>query len=675
MKSNWRVTWFKPVRAGVVRTENSVSFAAELSESRESEECGVILVDHEGESHRIPFRQEGRRGSLYGLKLEGEDPGAFSYNFYQGDKIITDPYACQVLGLETWGEQAPQEREGAGDGQGPLGERQKRICAEDLYVRRRTSAFLGQEPFDWQGDEPLKIPLEESIIYGLNVRGFTMHKSAGVKARGTFEGLIEKLPYLTRLGITAVELMPCYEYDECMAPRIPFAGPENVLSALAQKPSHEEGVAWKAEAETPAARLNCWGFQKGFYFAPKASYSAEGKPVASFKRLVREFHKKRIEILMHFYFPQEIRQIQILEVIRHWVIEYHIDGVRLSGFHIPFRLIAEDPVLRNTKIRCSYVPGEDLSVVENPSFKNFITDNGNFRNDMRRFLKGDEGLINQALSYQRRNPRAHGVVNFMADYDGFSLYDSVCYERRHNEANGEDNRDGAELNYTWNCGVEGESRKKGVQELRLRQIKNALSFVFLSQGVPFLFGGDEFASSRQGNNNCYSQDNETGWVNWKKNSFAREVLDYTEFLIRLRRENAILHMKEELLVMDSIGCGYPDISYHGIEAWRPDLSFISRIVGIMLCGQYAPGGKESLYIVCNMHWESHKLALPRLGRNKKWEKIADTSMPSSLPAGTQEGEGTERQVQEESVITVCSRSVAVFRTVKRGKIRDRKRKS
>lgn len=658
MKSNWRVTWFKPVRAGVVRTKNSVSFAAELPEGRDFEECGVIVVDQKKESHRIPFQQEGRRGALYGLKLEGEDLEAFSYNFYQGDEIITDPYACQVLGLEAWGEEAPQE--------------------EGLYTRRRTSAFLGEDSFDWQGDEPLKIPLEESVFYGLNVRGFTMHKSSGVKARGTFEGLIEKLPYLTQLGVTAVELMPCYEYDECMAPQACFMGPEGTLPVLAENSSADkitdEGrTSQETKEKRNQVRLNCWGFQKGFYFAPKASYSAVGSPVISFKRLVREFHKNRIEILMHFYFPPEIRQMQILEVIRHWVIEYHIDGVRLGGYHIPFRLIAEDPVLKNTKIRCSFVPGEDLPAIENPAFKNFITDNGNFRNDMRRFLKGDEGLINQALFYQRRNPKAHGVVNCMADYDGFSLYDSVCYERKHNEANGEDNRDGTDVNYTWNCGVEGECRKKGVQELRLRQIKNALSFVFLSQGVPFLFGGDEFASSRQGNNNCYCQDNETGWVNWKKSGFAREILDYTRFLIRLRREHAILHMKEELLVMDSIGCGYPDISYHGIEAWRPDLSFISRIVGIMLCGQYAPGGKESLYIVCNMHWEGHKLALPRLGRNKGWEKIADTALPAGCGAARQEGEDGEGISHDESVISVCSRSVAVFRTVKSG--RGRKSRS
>ncbi len=506
------------------------------------------------------------------------------------------------------------------------------------------------------------IPLNESIFYGLNVRSFTMHKSSGVRNKGTFEGVAEKIPYFRELGITALELMPCYEYDECMEEqKKPAILPLSAAEPLKENSRKEEALE-DQEGEKPI-RLNCWGFQEGLYFAPKAAYSAGRSPVTSFKRLVRKLHQNGIEVIMQFYFPPQIGQMYMLEVIKYWVMEYHIDGVRLNGFHIPLRLIAEDAVLKNTKIWCSYVPGEELPVILNPSFKNFVTDNGNFRYDMRRFLKGDEGLINQALYYQRRNPKEHGVVNYMADYDGFSLYDSVCYERKHNEANGEDNRDGAEVNETWNCGAEGESRKKGIDQLRQRQIKNALSFVLLSQGVPFLFGGDEFACSRFGNNNSYCQDNETGWVKWRKTGFAKEILAYTKFLIRLRKSNGILHMKEELLVMDSIGCGYPDISYHGIEAWRPDLSYLSRIVGVLLCGKYSPEKGESFYIACNMHWESHELALPKLSKSKKWTKIADTFQPVGDFAEGPKESGAESGSGEERGFSINSRSIAIFRTV------------
>ena len=631
METNWRVTCFRPTKQGVVCTKNSVSFAAE---SVADKECGVVLYDKEGNCYRFPFQKEGRRGNLYGLKIEGEGLNNCFYNYYLGDRIVTDPYAWEIQGLEAWGEKRG----------------------------RKTRGFLGKRDFDWQGDEPLMIPLNESIFYGLNVRSFTMHKSSGVRNKGTFEGVAEKIPYFRELGITALELMPCYEYDECMEEqKKPAILPLSAAEPLKENSRKEEALE-DQEGEKPI-RLNCWGFQEGFYFAPKAAYSAGRSPVTSFKRLVRKLHQNGIEVIMQFYFPPQIGQMYMLEVIKYWVMEYHIDGVRLNGFHIPLRLIAEDAVLKNTKIWCSYVPGEELPVILNPSFKNFVTDNGNFRYDMRRFLKGDEGLINQALYYQRRNPKEHGVVNYMADYDGFSLYDSVCYERKHNEANGEDNRDGAEVNETWNCGAEGESRKKGIDQLRQRQIKNALSFVLLSQGVPFLFGGDEFACSRFGNNNSYCQDNETGWVKWRKTGFAKEILAYTKFLIRLRKSNGILHMKEELLVMDSIGCGYPDISYHGIEAWRPDLSYLSRIVGVLLCGKYSPEKGESFYIVCNMHWESHELALPKLSKSKKWTKIADTFQPVGDFAEGPKESGAESGSGEERGFSINSRSIAIFRTV------------
>lgn len=631
METNWRVTCFRPTKQGVVCTKNSVSFAAE---SVADKECGVILYDKEGNCYRFPFQKEGRRGNLYGLKIDGEGLNNCFYNYYLGDRIVTDPYAWEIQGLEAWGEKRG----------------------------RKTRGFLGKRDFDWQGDEPLMIPLNESIFYGLNVRSFTMHKSSGVRNKGTFEGVAEKIPYFRELGITALELMPCYEYDECMEEqKKPAILPLSAAEPLKENSRKEEALE-DQEGEKPI-RLNCWGFQEGFYFAPKAAYSAGRSPVTSFKRLVRKLHQNGIEVIMQFYFPPQIGQMYMLEVIKYWVMEYHIDGVRLNGFHIPLRLIAEDAVLKNTKIWCSYVPGEELPVILNPSFKNFVTDNGNFRYDMRRFLKGDEGLINQALYYQRRNPKEHGVVNYMADYDGFSLYDSVCYERKHNEANGEDNRDGVEVNETWNCGAEGESRKKGIDQLRQRQIKNALSFVLLSQGVPFLFGGDEFACSRFGNNNSYCQDNETGWVKWRKTGFAKEILAYTKFLIRLRKSNGILHMKEELLVMDSIGCGYPDISYHGIEAWRPDLSYLSRIVGVLLCGKYSPEKGESFYIACNMHWESHELALPKLSKSKKWTKIADTFQPVGDFAEGPKESGAESGSGEERGFSINSRSIAIFRTV------------
>lgn len=609
MKQVLNITYCKPEKQGVFATENGYFFAAEILSEKES---GIILYDRKQKQLRIPFSKEGKRGSLYGVKIEGECSDFISYNYYEGDRIFTDPFAKGISGLEKWGDFKDKPRV--------------------------TYGLFPPSYFEWEKDEPLQIPYEDTIIYGLNVRSFTMHKSSGVKNKGTFEGIIEKIPYLTRLGITAIELLPAYEYEECMYPD--KAGNQTM----------EEAVKNCNTSVKDEKRLNCWGFQKGFYFAPKASYSME-RPDISFKKMVKALHRNGIEVMMQFYFPPKLQQSYILEILKYWVIEYHIDGVHLNGFNIPYAMIANEPVLKATKIRSVYLPVDEIYQDEVPIYRNLATDNGSFRNDMKRFLKGDENLMNQVLSYQKNNPASYGVINYLADYDGFSLFDCVSYERKHNEANGENNKDGSDCNYSWNCGIEGKTRKKAISDLRLKQIKNGLSFLFLSQGVPYLFSGDEFANTRFGNNNAYSQDNETGWIKWKTNCFSDEVFCFTCFLIDLRKKHPVLHMKKECKVMDYIACGYPDISYHGTEAWRPDTTYISRMVGIMLCGKYVPKEKDdSFYIAYNMHWESHELALPKLPKGEKWVKVMSTSSEKT----------EETLLSEENKILAEGRSVSLY---------------
>lgn len=607
MKQNVDITYYKPEKQGVYPVDGGYCFAAEM---QTAEECGVILYNKEGKRTRIPFSREGKRGTLYGIKVIG---GSFDrYNYYEGKTVYTDTYARGVVGLEHFG---------------AFGDKP-----------RSTYGRLYNDSFDWQGDEQLLTPYENTIIYGLNVRGFTMHKSSGVKHRGTFEGIAEKISYLKELGITAVELLPAYEYDECM-----------YISAHAPS-TMEEAIQNCTVPDQKIKRLNCWGFQKGFYFSPKASYAAE-RPDISFKKMVKALHENGIEVMMQFYFPPELTESYVLEVLKYWVIEYHVDGFRLNGFHIPYMVIAQEPLLKETKIHSVYLPVDEIYKERLPLMRHLAIDNGNFKNDMRRFLKGDENLINQVMYYQRNNPVSYGVVNYLADYDGFSLFDCVSYERKHNEANGEDNRDGTENNYTWNCGVEGRSRKKSIMDLRLRQMKNSLCFLFLSQGIPYLFSGDERACTRQGNNNAYCHDNDTSWINWRSSQFQEEVLSFARFIINMRMEHPILHRKEEFQIMDSLGCGYPDISYHGAEAWRPDVSYISRMVGILLCGKYIqPMEDNSFYIAYNMHWETHLLALPKLSKGKKWVKIMSTAAEDSQ---------TE-ELSDELKIRIKGRSVSVY---------------
>lgn len=578
------VKYVKPHTPGVMKTASGYRIAAVCEENLEN---GVILYPPKGKAVRIPFCDQGRQGTLYGMEIEGENLSEYSYHLYAGECVYTDPYARGIRGLQHFGNPKP------------------------------VSGCLKEYEFDWEGDRNPEIPYDEAILYGLNVRAFTRHKSSHVSHPGTFEGIVEKIDYFKELGITTLELMPCYEYDETKMK------PLYTESVLSEKDE-------KTAARIPEKRVNCWGFQKGFYFAPKASYSAS-IPELSFKTMVRALHKEHLEVILHFYFPEDVSQSMMLEVLKFWVMEYHVDGFRISGFHIPYRLLLEEPVLKNSKLWFSYIPEGELPDENVAGFKNIATDNGNFRNDMRRFLKGDEGLVNDFIRYQRNNPKGYAVINYLCDYDGFSLMDLVSYDRKHNEQNGENNTDGTDYNFSWNCGVEGSTKKKSILSLRKKQIKNALAFLMLSQGTPFLFSGDEFGNTRKGNNNAYCQDNEIFYVEWKEQTqLFEELKNFVKELIAFRKEHKILHMKRELKVMDSLGCGYPDISYHGQEAWRPDLSYASRLINLFLCGQYDRKDAPFLYLACNMHWEVHELALPKLPKNMKWKKVFSTEEETDL---------------------------------------------
>ena len=622
MRNHIRIAYYKPDRQGIFPCEGGYRFAVEFPAI--FKEAGLILYLKNGEEVKIPASLKDKRGTLYGFEVTGEELLGCHYLYYMDDETFTDPYAKGIAGLEKWGD-----------------------------FERKDKAIFGRiidESFDWGDENAPEIPYKDTIIYGLNVRAFTMHKSSGVKRKGTFEGVVEKIPYLKELGITTLELMPCYEYEECMV----------ISSKTKTLKETVENCTLKEER-----KLNCWGFAEGYYFAPKASYAVK-TPEISFKKMIKSLHENGLEVMMHFYFVPGLKQSFMLDVLKYWVTEYHIDGFRLSGFQLPHLMIAQEPVLKNIKIRTDYFNIEEIYGGEIPVYRNLLANNGNFYADMRRFLKGDENLINQVITYQRNNPDTHAVLNALTDYHGFSLYDSVTYERKHNEENGEENRDGSDYNYSWNCGVEGESRKKAIVELRIRQMKNALAFLFLSQGVPFLFAGDEFANTRFGNNNAYCQDNEIGWIKWKENRMSSEILSFSKELIALRKSRSILRKEEECRIMDFLGCGYPDISYHGTEAWRPDLTYISRMVGIMLCGKYAEEKEEaSLYIAYNMHWQKHELALPKLDKGYRWSRLLET------------GEAMEEAepVQAENKIQIPERCICLYQSVLDEKYKEDNRKN
>ena len=557
------------------------------------EDCGVILYPH-GETGelRFPFQSSDRIGSVFCMKLSGLSPAGYDYNFYKGDEVVTDPCAKRILGGGKWGERADGTLRGA----------------------------LAAPAFDWAGDRPLRTPLCDTVLYLLHVRGFTKHASSGVRAKGTFEGIAEKISYLKELGVTAVELMPAYEFPELEEPK-----PQGV--SMAEAAAHYRDKLPKADAEP---RINFWGYKKGYYFAPKASYARGGDPTASFKGMVKQLHENGIEVIMQFYFPGDVPPALVPEVLRHWVCEYHIDGAHLMGEGVPAGLAASDPLLAETKLFCQDFPADAVrGPGQEPEFKNLAYYRDSFLYDMRRFLKGDEDMLSSALYHLRNNPKQAGVVNYMTNYEGFSLADMVSYERRHNEENGEENRDGLSYNASWNCGVEGKTRKKSVLELRQRQMRNAAALLLFAQGTPMLTAGDEFGFSRGGNNNPWCQDNAVNWLDWRLVKRNGAFLQFVKDAIRLRKSHPILHRPEELTMMDFIAAGYPDLSYHGEEAWRLSVGKTSREAGVMYCGRYAKTDRRAdddfFYIAYNMHWEEKRLALPKLPAGLVWSVVMDTA--------------------------------------------------
>ncbi len=543
---------------------------------------GLVLYDRKsGNKEVIPFTKEYEIGNIYSLVVEGIRPDRYSYNFMEDGLEILDPYAKRVVGNESWGK--------------------KEVSL---------SAGIGLSKFFWEGDRPLHHSFEDGIVYQLHVRGFTRHSSSGVKKKGTFEGIVEKLPYLKELGITAVELLPAYEFMEQERSQQPPLTMEYVKENYKALPGRGG----------EKRRINYWGFKEAAYFAPKASYSGSKNPDISFKAMVKELHKQGIEVIMQFYFPPTLNSVYLLEVMRFWVEEYHIDGFRLLGVGIPIELLVSDPFLCNTKLLCEGFDGQGFYEGRKPVFRHVATYNDGYMFALRHFLKGDVGSLKNAFEAMLFESKWAGKMIYLTNYNSFTLKDMVSYDRKHNEDNGEEGRDGNTCNVSWNCGIEGPSKRKNILTLRKKQMKNALTLLFFSKGTPVILAGDEFENSQQGNNNPYCQDNLISWLNWKDLERSREHFEFTKQLITLRRQLALLKIQADEKSRRT-GVEYPYLSYHGKEAWRLEWNESNEEAGGILFYDE----QVYIYLAINMNWQETTLALPNLPGKNKWQLILDTT--------------------------------------------------
>ena len=526
-----------PLPLGVQISKNRVNFSIAVPADKD---CQLLLYRTGRKKPCRQFDMKPMIGEVRCIALEDIEPGDYEYNYLIDKEVVTDPYVKALAGTERWG--VKKER-------------------SEHEIRGR----LQMSDYDWEGDHTLQIPYHQVIAYSLHIRGFTRHPSSKVKAKGTFQGIIEKLEYLKDLGINQIHCMPVYEFEECQIYR------------------------------------NYWGYGAGSYFAPKSAYSADGDGTRGLKDMVKACHRSGIEVVLEMPFCTVADKMMMLECLRYYVMEYHIDGFIVNPFVISTESVHADPFLKNTKIM-----EHELG----------------FQTVMRRFLKGDEGMIHDVIYWLKHHSKEQGIFNYITDQNGFTLNDLVSYDAKHNEENGEHNQDGPDYNYSWNCGAEGPSRKKAVMELRNHQIFNAFFLLFLAQGTPCMLAGDEFGNSQKGNNNVYCQDNPIGWTDWRGLEKKKELHDFVKKLIAFRKSHPILTPERELQGIDLSCCGVPDVSYHGEEAWQIPGEVSSRQLGVYYSG--AQTKSEDCYVAYNMHWLEHVFALPALPKVYGWYAKATT---------------------------------------------------
>lgn len=591
--------------------------------------CSLVLTEKPGEMVVFEMSPELRQGDVWNLTLETDRQirGQFTYGFQTEDGWLPDPYGREFRGREIWGAETES---------GTNLETDQKSLAE-AGLERKMEAIAGQSVFDWGEDKRPQIPYEDCVIYKAHVRGFTKHPSSHVRDRGTFRAVMEKIQYMKELGVTTLELMPVTEFNEVR--------------------EETEVRMVKLPVDNQPPKLNYWGYGDSFLFAPKASYSSGRRkhPDTELKTLVRELHKNNMELILELYVSGKEDPSMVLDAVRYWAREYHIDGIHLVG-DAPLKLIGQDPYLSRLKLWTEYWNG-----VDEGSHRRLGWYNEGFLRDMRQVLKGDDGGLNR-LSYRAKlNLEDSAVINYMAGTNGFTLADMVSYNEKHNEANGERGKDGPEENDSWNCGAEGPTRKKKVLELRKKQMKNAALMLFCSQGTPMLLAGDEFGNSQSGNNNPYCQDNEITWLNWNQQKTNGEFYRFVKDTIAFRKAHPVFHQAKPLLGMDSLGCGQPDISCHGVKVWQPDFSDGCHQLSIMYCGEYgrkADGTRdEDFLVIYNMHWEPHQFALPKLPKGRRWHLVVDTGRKEL--ENFQET-GNEPMLEEQMTYEAEPRSIVVL---------------
>ena len=639
---------------GACVASNGVSFTIN---SHGATRCTLLLFKPQAPKPyaRIPFPDSYRIGDTYSMLVYDIKPDEFEYAFsfdgpyepakgllFNEENVLLDPYSRAVTGQRKWGEK-------------PEG-------GKDFEYRAR----VVKSSFDWGNIKQLEQPFEDLVIYEIHVRGYTKDKSSGVSAPGTFAGLKDKIPYLKDLGINAVELMPIFEFDEMESARV------------------VDGVQL----------YNYWGYNTVSFFAPNTSYAFneehnhEGDEL---KSLIKALKENGIEVILdvvfnhtaegnemgpcfsfkgidnnvyymltpdaHYYNFSGCGNVMncnhpvvrnfIIDCLRHWAIEYRVDGFRFDLASILGRdqngapmanppileSLAFDPVLGKMKLIAeAWDAGGLYQVGSFPSWNRWAEWNGRYRDDMRSFLKGDDGMAGNAItritgSRDLYSPESRGhkaSVNFLTCHDGFTLYDLYSYNEKHNKRNGWNNTDGDNNGHSWNCGAEGETDDPNVNGLRRRLIKNAFAALLCSRGPAMFFAGDEFCNTQFGNNNAYCQDNIISWLDWSRLEEFKEIHDFVRHMIQFRKEHPILRKMTK-----PSSCQFPEISVHNGTPFNASTDYKTKLIGIMYAGRNEEDTEDDIVFYCmNAYWEPLVMQLPVLPNGKHWHVDTNTNAES-----------------------------------------------
>ena len=644
----------KPLPFGVSHVPGGLNFSIYTSAgtactlvlfSRESDIClaEIKIPDHYriGDVYSIVVYDLDDEDIEYGFKVDGPNAPEHGHSF-NANNILMDPYAKVISGRDRWGEEPNWD---------------------NPYQYRSRIAF---DDFDWEGDHPLEINDADHVIYELHVRSFTKSESSNNKFKGTYAGLVEKIPYLKSLGINAVELMPIFEFDEFENSRI--------------------------HPDTGERLYNYWGYSTVGFFAPKAGLAESGRfgmQVDEFKQLVKKLHQAGIEVILDVVFNHTaegnelgptisfkgldnkiyymltpegyyfnfsgtgntlncnnpvVRNL-VLDCLRYWASEYHIDGFRFDLASILGRdpwgaplsnpplleSLAFDPILSSCKLIAeAWDAGGLYQVGTFPAFGRWSEWNGKYRDTLRRYLKGDEGQLGEMAQrvqgspdlYQWNGRSPATSINFITCHDGFTLADLVSFNGKHNEANGENNQDGGNDNYSWNCGAEGWTDDSNILSLRRKQCMNALSMLMTSRGTPMLLMGDEFGRSQQGNNNAYCIDSPLTWVDWNLLESNHLMFEFTRQLIRFRHDHPCLRVND----FTHHGSKYfPSCSFHGTSPWQVNWSDGSKqLAWLMSCDHSENDFPDTVYVATNTAHYATWFDLPSLPNGYAWHMNFNT---------------------------------------------------